>query len=78
MSTLVELRERLPIPHLQFTWAQAPVKLEDALGRTIPVPSEYGWEVCIRVCPLFFIFFLLNKDLSSYLDSRSDYSVPVQ
>lgn len=46
MSTLVELKTKLPTPNLQFTWAQAPVRLEDALGRTIPVPSEHGWEVC--------------------------------
>jgi hypothetical protein len=32
-------------PDLRYTWAQAPVKFEDALGRIIPVPSEYGWDV---------------------------------
>jgi hypothetical protein len=26
-------------------WAQAPVKFEDALGRVIPIPSEYDWDV---------------------------------
>lgn len=29
----------------RHTWAQAPVKFEDALGRVFPVPSEYDWDV---------------------------------
>ncbi|KAF8846426.1 hypothetical protein BDZ45DRAFT_609009 [Acephala macrosclerotiorum] len=43
MNVLVTLTEKLPPPNPQFTWAQAPVKLEDALGRIIPIPSEYDW-----------------------------------
>ena len=31
----------LPFPDLRHTWFQDPVKFEDALGRIIPVPSEY-------------------------------------
>jgi hypothetical protein len=34
----------LPRPDLRYTWFQDPVKLEDALGRVIPVPSEYGYS----------------------------------
>ncbi len=34
-----------PQPNTRYTWAQAPVRFEDALGRVIPVPSEYGWDV---------------------------------
>ncbi|KAE8442464.1 hypothetical protein EG329_003307 [Mollisiaceae sp. DMI_Dod_QoI] len=33
-----------PRPNTRYTWAQAPVRFEDALGRVIPVPSEYGWD----------------------------------
>ncbi|PMD29355.1 hypothetical protein L207DRAFT_445554 [Hyaloscypha variabilis F] len=36
--------ETLPPPDLRYTWAQAPVKFEDALGRILPVPSEYDWD----------------------------------
>ncbi|CZR53521.1 uncharacterized protein PAC_03400 [Phialocephala subalpina] len=36
--------DTVPPPESQYTWAQSPVKFEDALGRVIPVPSEYGWE----------------------------------
>jgi hypothetical protein len=32
-------------PDLRFTWVQDPVRFEDALGRVIPIPSEYDWEV---------------------------------
>jgi hypothetical protein len=36
---------KIPSPDIRHTWAQAPVKFEDALGRVIPVPSEYDWDV---------------------------------
>ena len=35
-------------PDLQRTWFQAPARLEDALGRVWPVPSEYSWAVCVE------------------------------
>jgi len=38
------LEARLPQPDVRFTWAQAPVYLEDALGRTIIIPSEYDFD----------------------------------
>jgi len=38
-------------PDLRYTWVQEPVKFEDALGRVIPVPSEYDVEV--RGTPIF-------------------------
>ena len=37
--------QNLPDPDLRHTWAQAPVRFEDALGRVIPIPSEYDWDV---------------------------------
>ncbi|KAH8654461.1 hypothetical protein BGZ60DRAFT_154674 [Tricladium varicosporioides] len=43
-TMFAKLLESLPPPDLRYTWAQAPVKFEDALGRVIPVPSEYGWD----------------------------------
>ncbi|OCK74274.1 hypothetical protein K432DRAFT_430119 [Lepidopterella palustris CBS 459.81] len=42
VSLLVKLQES-PTPALQYTWFQAPVKFEDALGRVIPIPSEFDW-----------------------------------
>jgi hypothetical protein len=37
--------QSVPPPDLNYTWAQAPIKFEDALGRVMPVPSEYDWDV---------------------------------
>lgn len=34
-----------PHPDLDHTWAQSPVKFEDALGRRFLIPSEYDWDV---------------------------------
>lgn len=34
-----------PPPDQRYTWAQAPIKFEDALGRITPVPSEHDWDV---------------------------------
>lgn len=33
-----------PRPDLRRTWFQDPVRLEDALGRIFPIPSEYGYS----------------------------------
>jgi len=33
---------------VKHTWFQEPHRFEDALGRVIPVPAEYGWTVSIR------------------------------
>jgi hypothetical protein len=50
-NAMVQLFEKavdaLPSPNLRYTWAQAPLKFEDALGRVIPVPSEYNWDVSL-------------------------------
>lgn len=60
----------------RHTWAQAPVKFEDALGRIFPVPSEYDWEVSIvpHGC-------LVCKIKSKYLlnlEARGDYLGSIQ
>lgn len=36
-----------PSPTLHYTWSQAPVKFEDALGRILPIPSEFDWPVSL-------------------------------
>jgi hypothetical protein len=36
---------KVPTPDTRYTWAQAPVRFEDALGRVMPIPSEYDWDV---------------------------------
>ena len=33
-----------PRPDLRYTWFQDSVRLEDALGRVLPIPSEYGYS----------------------------------
>ena len=40
-------------PDTQHTWFQPPVKFEDALGRVLPVPSEYKWGVCVLFVSIF-------------------------
>lgn len=44
MSFLVK-NHTSPSPNLQHTWFQEPIRFEDALGRIIPIPSEYNWGV---------------------------------
>jgi hypothetical protein len=44
MTFIVKLQTTPPSPDLRYTWVQEPVKLEDALGRVIPIPSEYSWS----------------------------------
>ena len=45
MDQLGRAVESIPSPDLSHTWAQAPIRLEDALGRFILIPSEYDWDV---------------------------------
>jgi hypothetical protein len=45
LAHLAKASVTLPPPDLNHTWAQAPVRFEDALGRRIIVPSEYDWDV---------------------------------
>ena len=49
-----------PAPDLRYTWVQAPVKLEDAFGRVLPVPSEYNWGVGPRPPPVRYISFIAH------------------
>lgn len=45
MQKLAMVMQKPPSPDASYSWAQAPVKFEDALGRVIPVASEYDWKV---------------------------------
>ena len=45
VDQLAKAVESLPSPDLSHTWAQAPIRLEDALGRFTLIPSEYDWDV---------------------------------
>ena len=44
-TLIVHLPKQFILPNLRYTWFQPPVVVEDALGRTWPVPSECGWAV---------------------------------
>ena len=42
-SVLLEIRSSMTRIDTALTWYQQPVRFEDALGRVIPVPSEYSF-----------------------------------
>ena len=70
MKILVKLQTSGPSPDLRYTWVQEPVKFEDAMGRVIPVPSEYNWGVSRRHANF-------GRALTCHLEIRSYYSCPV-
>ena len=45
MSFFAKLQTSIPSPETRHSWFQEPIRFEDALGRVIPIPSEYNWEV---------------------------------
>ena len=45
MEMIVEKQKDPPRPLLRYTWVQEPVRLEDPLGRVVPIPSEFSWGV---------------------------------
>lgn len=49
ISVLIKAQVQGPSPDIEHTWAQAPVKFEDTLGRIIPIPSEFDWPVFIAL-----------------------------
>ena len=52
LDTLMRQEKSIKAPDLHHTWFQQPVKFEDALGRILPVPSEYNLGVsclCILI-----------------------------
>ncbi|EEU37031.1 uncharacterized protein NECHADRAFT_86719 [Fusarium vanettenii 77-13-4] len=44
MAIVTQLQSQPPRPDTGRTWFQDPVRFEDALGRVLPIPSEYGWS----------------------------------
>ncbi|KAI8653340.1 hypothetical protein NCS55_01319500 [Fusarium keratoplasticum] len=44
MAVVTQLQSQPPRPDTSRTWFQDPVRFEDALGRVLPIPSEYGWS----------------------------------
>jgi hypothetical protein len=59
MDQFAKAVESLPSPDTSHTWAQAPIRFEDALGRVIPIPSEYDWDVRLITLPLRVIELIL-------------------
>ena len=52
LDMLMRQEKSTKAPDLHHTWFQQPVKFEDALGRILPVPSEYNLGVsclCILI-----------------------------
>lgn len=45
MDILTMQQSDIVAPDTKHTWFQQPVRFEDALGRVLPVPSEYNWGV---------------------------------
>ena len=45
LAYIQQLQENGPTPDIRYTWAQMPVRFEDAFGRVLPIPSEYNWGV---------------------------------
>lgn len=43
VEQLERMGQQCPPPDLRYTWLQEPVRLEDPLGRYIPIPSEYSF-----------------------------------
>lgn len=61
MDMICKAVESISKPDLRYTWAQAPVKFEDALGRIMPVPSEYDWDVSRQKFLLFLVFIFYSR-----------------
>lgn len=64
------MRESVLRIDTRFTWAQAPVKFEDALGRVYPIPSEFSLGILRAIIELQF----RNVPRSSYV-KRGQYEV---
>src|SRR2546423_4329426 len=56
VSFMVKLQTTTPSPDLRYTWAQDPVRFEDAMGRSFPIPSEYNWGVSSILASLVLCF----------------------
>ena len=53
MSFIAHMKTSTHSPELRYTWFQEPIRFEDAMGRVIPIPSEYNWEArSFSSCPI--------------------------
>lgn len=48
LDLLVRLQHTAPAPDVHHTYFQEPCRFEDALGRILPVPPEYDYQVNMR------------------------------
>lgn len=44
ITLLTSISERAPSIDAAHTWFQQPIRFEDAYGRVLPIPAEYGWQ----------------------------------
>lgn len=45
VALVTQLQTTSTRPDTSHTWFQEPARFEDALGRILPIPSEYAWSV---------------------------------
>ena len=48
VALVTQLQAMAPRPDIRHTWFQEPARFEDALGRILPIPSEYAMSVSIK------------------------------
>ena len=76
MNFMAHLNASAPSPEMRFTWFQEPIRFEDAMGRFIPIPSEYDWGAS-SPCLTYYLYFLLispsrHLKLLLWPDSKMD------
>lgn len=47
LDLLVRVQHTVPAPDVHHTYFQQPCEFEDALGRVLPVPPEYNFQVTL-------------------------------
>lgn len=74
MSFIVNLQMSSPSPELRYTWAQEPIRFEDAMGRVIPILSEYNWGACRSLSSnmLTHYSYFLSQKLEAIITAQFD------
>ncbi|RYP05856.1 hypothetical protein DL765_009707 [Monosporascus sp. GIB2] len=49
VALIAQLQATAPRPDICHTWFQEPARFEDALGRILPIPSEYAMSVVVQI-----------------------------
>ena len=72
MSFIANHQASNPSPDLRYTWAQEPIRFEDAMGRVIPVPSEYNWEASRSLSHTMVMFYsyVLGQKLEAIITAQ--------